>query len=217
MPLIGPPITYDCLTELTDVLDCTSKIYDIIGPHYEWNWPDWEKHLERHVSSDDEQEIRKRDPGETDDEYKDRMCRRAARPEKRACEEAEWLKSAIIMTRALHFAQSKHTQGYTLKIESITGRLEHSYSPQRMYEYVVVCFNQGWGRRIWKRDLPMPPNTMSEVENGKWFSDKTFSMEQEIVGKWNNGVELGQIVGRRTLSNLAGASSVPFFAYLAGY
>jgi hypothetical protein len=113
------------------------------------------------------------------------------------------MKSALIMTRALDFLQKKYNEGYILEKRGKFGEWQYYYDPKRIYEYVWLCFNQGYGPRLWRHDPLMPPDSVSKVDVGQWFRDKAFAIEDDITGKWNSGVELGRITGEWTLSEAA--------------
>lgn len=116
------------------------------------------------------------------------MERKAAAPGRIAETEANWLKNALIMTNALDCLQNLSAQGHTLSVRA-NGKWKY-YDNKVIYEYVWVCYNQGFGPRAWKKKPPMPPVR----DRGEWFRMKALALEKEITANWGNGVALEEMI-----------------------
>ncbi|KAI1120991.1 hypothetical protein F5Y10DRAFT_272530 [Nemania abortiva] len=175
------------LDEATRVAD---GMFGVIQHEYEWSWPDKEKHLNTWEHN--------RGPcikssWESEKGFEDRKIRWDAAPEHITNEQAEWLRCALIASRAFEYLYLSRSEGYGL--EKSVG-----FSPKYFYEYVWLCLNQGYGPRVWKAEPPEPPEQEENPVLGSVIMARL--LVDEIIRKWEEGVDMDDQVPILTFDDM---------------
>ncbi|KAI0436671.1 hypothetical protein F4803DRAFT_556758 [Xylaria telfairii] len=187
----------DTVLDLDKEANPTSNaMYRILQNKAEWTWPNEAKHL---MAWNDDRGECVQEQGESAEDYLYRAFWWHQWPNYRTGIQAQWLRCAMITSRALKYLYQYHTQGESLRIRSQAG-LHPTYDSRRFYEYVWICLNQGYGTRVWKTEPPMPSVTEQNVDF--WFMATAQRLVDETVKAWEAGTDLDILIPIPTLRDL---------------
>ncbi|KAI1198190.1 hypothetical protein F5X97DRAFT_323761 [Nemania serpens] len=197
LPSINDMRIYDTAIDLDDEANTTANaMYSILQDEYEWAWPNETKHL---MAWNDDRGECAQGQEESDEDYQVRAVKWNNWPNLRTKWQAQWLRCAIITSRALRYLCQCRAQVEYLRICQRDGG-EHTYRSQRCYKYVWICLNQGYGERVWKTKPPMPSETEQNVD--LWFMSTAQHLVDKTVKAWEAGSDLDILIPILTLEDL---------------
>jgi hypothetical protein len=188
----------DYLLDLEKAAGLTKCLLGIIEHDATFVWPDSMSHLRnRHVPTNNIGRIQ--DPTEDDDEYRERLCLIDAAPRRETNEEAEWLKSAIIVSAALSFMANQGPHGTTRFTDK--GCL-YFFDPRKFYNYMWICLHEGRGTAAWIIEPPQPPEHLNNDQMADWYAKKAEAIVTQNRASWNQGVCLRTLLLRWAPSDM---------------
>lgn len=121
-----------------DVLDLEEEarptadaMYDILQIDYEWNWPSRDQHL---AAWKDDRGDCERDSSEDDEEYRYREEQWRAWPNVRTDLEVQWLRYAIVTSRALDYFRRYYAMTPTIN-NTLSRQSPYYFLPDKFKSY----------------------------------------------------------------------------------
>lgn len=187
----------DSLLDLdAEAIPTANAMYAILQEHYQWRWPIEEKHL---LSWQDHRGSYIRDPEQDGEENEKQERLWKSWPRRKTRRQYEWLRCALVTSRALHYLWQCHEAGLVLRGKSKEGYY-YAFDPKNFYQYFWICLCQGQGTRVWKVQPPTPPE--SDPNSGAWHASSAENILRQIVTNWEQGKDLNNMVPTLTLNDL---------------
>jgi len=187
----------DTLLDLdAEAIPAANAMYAILQKHYKWTWPQEEKHL---LSWQDDRGPYIRDLEQEGEENEEQERLWKSWPRRKTRKQYEWLRCALVTSRAVHYLRQCHEAGLVLRGKSEEGYY-YAFDPKNFYQYFWICLHQGQGTHVWKIQPPTPLE--SGPSSGAWYVSSTEDIQGQIITDWEQGKDLEDMVPRLTLDDL---------------
>ncbi|KAH6653375.1 hypothetical protein BKA67DRAFT_519594 [Truncatella angustata] len=174
------------------------RMHALLEHDYQWRWPDNSHHLANWV--DDPSKCAKKSEEDTTT-YAERDSRRNFVREFITNEQAQWLRCAVITSRALEYLQACRRQKLILQGLSPSGQ-DYSFEPRLFYQYIWICLNQGTGTRLWKSAPLMFLIPETESDSGDLVVLTAQRLLEVTIRNWEQGMDLGSIFPTLSLDDV---------------